>query len=183
MLAYRLLEERDLATRVAWMNDPRIYKTMHFTPPITLDGTIEWFRRNRGSNARRDFVLEDDGEIVVMNGLTGCSDPINKAESYTFVSPSLKGKGYGKTSLSLKCWYAFNIWKINKVWAYIDSDNVASLRMYESVGFKREGLLRQEVYREGGLIDRCYVGILADDLNQEIFESYKSHTTIQFEGL
>lgn len=183
MLTYRLLEERDLETRVEWMNDPRIYKTMHFTPPITLEGTQAWFERNKGSDSRRDFVLEDDGEIAVMNGLTGREHHINKVESYTIVNPNTKGKGYGKTSLCLKCWYAFYVWKINKVWAYIDADNIASLRMCKSVGFMQEGILREEVARNEALIDRVYVGILKEDFNMNLFNEYKKRTTFLFPNL
>lgn len=183
MLRYRLLKEDDLETRVEWMNDPRIYQTMHFTPPITIDKTRAWFDNNRGSDVRRDFVLEDDGIIVVMNGLTGKSSPINKVESYTIVNPDIKGKGYGKTSLCLKCWYAFYIWKVNKVWAYVDSDNIASLRMCDSIGFKREGLLRNEVVRGNDFIGRYYVGILKNDFNEELFNQYIQYTQMDFEGI
>lgn len=181
MFTYRLLEEKDLETRVLWMNDPRIYSSMHFTPPITIEGTRNWFEKNKNNEARRDFVLEDNGEIVVMNGLTGMSDPILKAESYTIVNPNTKGKGYGKMSLCLKCWYAFNIWKINKVWAFIDSDNIASLKMCDRVGFQKEGMLRKEVYRKDGeFLDRVYVGIFKEDFNMELFNSYKNNTKLDF---
>lgn len=52
--------------------------------------------------------------------------------------------------------------------------------LLDSVGFRREGLLRQEVYREEGLIDQCYVGILSNDLNQELLNECQVCAKIQF---
>lgn len=180
MLRYRLLIEDDLETRVKWMNDPRIYQTMHFTPPITIEKTNEWFLKNKVSNSRRDFVLEDEkGQLLVMSGLTGREAPINKSESYTFVNPDIKGKGLGKLSVSLNCWYAFYIWKINKVWAFIDSDNIASLKVYTTVGFKTEGILRKEVRREETLIDRYYLGLLKEEFNSDVLNNYKSEIKVE----
>ena len=79
-----------------------------------------------------------------MNGLTGLIPKILKVESYTIVNPDIHGKGYGKMSLSLKLGYAFDVWKINKVFAFIDSDNIASLKIHEKNGFKIEGIHRNE---------------------------------------
>ena len=33
----RLLTKEDLPQRVEWMNNSAVYKTMHFTPPISLE--------------------------------------------------------------------------------------------------------------------------------------------------
>ena len=67
----RLLAKSDLPIRVKWMNNPRIYKTMHFTPPISLEKTIEWHSNNVNNASRRDVAFEDDnGELIAMGGLT-----------------------------------------------------------------------------------------------------------------
>lgn len=171
MFTYRFLEERDLDTRVDWMNNPLIYQSMHYTPPVSIEKTIKWFHDNRNNHSRVDLVLEEDGEIVVMNGLTGLDPVTKKVESYTIVNPYTKGRGYGTTSLCLKCGYAFDIWKINKVWAYIDGDNIASQKMCFKVGWKEEGRMRNELFKDGVLLDRCYFGILPDDFNRDLYNT------------
>lgn len=166
----RLLDKKDLSLRVKWMNDARIYSTMHFKPPILLENTIQWFDSNKNNNQRADFVLEAlEGQVLTMSGLTGLDDDIKKMESYIFVDPDIKAKGLGKKTLFLQCLYAFEILKINKVYAYIDSDNVASQKLYEKVGFKKEGILRFETKRENDLIDRYYYGCLINDLDKNLF--------------
>lgn len=180
MLIYRPLEERDLEIRVKWMNDPRIYETMHYTPPITLENTLKWFSKNRNSEQRRDFVLEDDGEVVVMNGLTGLEPPINKVESYTFVKPDAKGKGYGTKSELLMCGYAFYHWTVNKIWSFVDSDNEASLYMSYKIGYKKEGVLRDELFKNGKYMDRYYLGMLKSDFNIELYNQVLKETVLKF---
>lgn len=183
MLTYRLLQEADLAIRVEWMNNPQIYSTMHYTPPISLENTRTWFERNQGLSSRRDFVLEDNGEIVVMNGLTGKENPINKVESYTFVNPYRLGKGYGTKSELLMCGYGFYYWGVNKIGMFVDSDNVASLQMSYKIGYKQEGILRKELYKEGKLLDRVYLGMLETDFNKVAYEELLSSTVMDFSEL
>lgn len=169
-MKFRLLNEKDLLLRVKWMNDVRIYSTMHFKPPILMEDTIQWFNINKDNSQREDFVLETlDGEVLSMSGLTGLDADILKMESYIFVNPSIKTKGLGKKTLFLQCIYAFEILRINKIYAYIDSDNVASQKLYEKVGFKKEGILRFETKRENDLIDRYYYGCLINDLDKNLF--------------
>lgn len=172
----RLLDEKDLPLRVKWMNDARIYSTMHFKPPILLENTIQWFNVNKNNSKREDFVFEtSDGEVLTMSGLTGLDADTLKMESYIFVAPDIKAKGLGKKTLFLQCMYAFEILKINKVYAYIDSDNFASQNLYEKIGFKKEGILRCETKRENNLIDRYYYGCLIDDLDQNLFQHQVSY--------
>lgn len=169
MMTFRLLEEGDLETRVDWMNDPLIYKSMHYDLPISIENTKRWFTNNKNNESRVDFVLEDGGDVVVMCGLTGLDQKTKKVESYTMVNPSKQGMGYGSKALALACAYAFDIWNINKVWAYTDSDNIASQRTYQKNGFKLEGTLRNEVHRAGEYINRLYFGLLPEDFNRELY--------------
>lgn len=167
----RLLNKNDLSLRVQWMNDARIYCTMHFQPPILLENTLQWFNINKNNSKRADFVLETlDGEVLTMSGLTRLDADILKMESYIFVDPDTKAKGLGKKTLFLQCVYAFEILKINKVYAYIDSDNFASQKLYEKIGFKKEGILRNETKREDSFIDRYYYGCFIDDLDKSLFQ-------------
>lgn len=167
----RLLDKKDLPLRVKWMNDVRIYSTMHFKPPILLENTIQWFDINKNNSNRKDFIFETlDGEVLTMSGLTGLDTNILKMESYIFVDPNTKAEGLGKKTLFLQCVYAFEILKINKIYAYIDSDNFVSQNLYKKIGFKKEGILRFETKRDNNLIDRYYYGCLIDDLNKKLFQ-------------
>jgi RimJ/RimL family protein N-acetyltransferase len=55
----------------------------------------------------------------------------------------------------------------HRVYARILSGNVASRRVFESTGFRREGVMRSHVRRGGELLDCELWGLLPEDLEAE----------------
>ena len=45
--------------------------------------------------------------------------------------------------------YAFNHKKLRRIEAIVLEDNIGSCKMHEKLGYKREGLLRESVYKDG----------------------------------
>lgn len=160
----RRLAREDLPLRVEWMNNSAIYASMHFSLPVTLDTTNEWFERNLGNCNRVDLVLIEDGEIVAFAGVTNINQETRKGESYTFVHPEKHGKGIGLRARSMVLDYAFGELGLNKVYAYTNEDNLASCKLSEKLGFILEGRLRQEYLdKDGVLKDRLYYGLLKEE--------------------
>ena len=91
----RRLNRNDLSTRVEWMNNPRIYGSMHYEVPVCLEKTILWYEKNLNNDARADMAFEEDGELLAMGGLTGINREVDKAELYVFVNPNLLKSGIG----------------------------------------------------------------------------------------
>ena len=59
--------------------------------------------------------------------------------------------------------YAFGTLNLNRIWLSCFADNARAIRAYEKVGFRREGVLRQEMYREGRYWDSLLMAILRED--------------------
>ena len=53
----RKITYKDLPVRVKWMNNPQIYNTMHFSIPVTLDNTQNWFMKNVDNQNRVDVTF------------------------------------------------------------------------------------------------------------------------------
>ncbi len=169
MLIYRFLQENDLEQRVDFMNNPLISGSMHYSTPVTIEGTLNWFNKNRTNQDRKDFVLEYNNQIVAMNGLTGKDSSILKAETYSFVNPSFLGMGYGTKALALQAFFAFYLWNLQKIWCYTDSDNKSSQHMHYKIGYIKEGELRNEVYKNGVFLPRLYLGLIKEDFDKDKF--------------
>ena len=164
----RRLQENDLKDRVIWMNDVAVYPSMGFTPPISLENTINWYRANLNNNKRVDCVfVNEDGDLLAMAGLTGIDFSCRKAELYLFVNPNRQRQGLGKKATYLLCKYAFNVLHLNKVFLYTNATNIGAQRVYESVGFKLEGTHREERVVGGHFEDRLYYGLLAKEFDFE----------------
>lgn len=162
----RCLQERDLSVRVEWMNNPKVYGSMHYEVPVLLENTIKWYEKNIGNKGRADMVFEENGEVLAMGGLTGINRDVNKAELYIFVNPNLQRGGVGTKATKLLCKYGFEQLGLNKIYLETNEDNWAARRVYEKCGFQLEGVHRAE-YKDcaGNWLGRMYYGLLKDELN------------------
>lgn len=164
----RRLQKEDLPTRVEWMNNPKIYSSMHFEVPILMENTIRWYESNLTNEKRFDITVLEDGEIVAFGGFTSIDRTVGKAETYLFASPFQLHKGIGTRAKKLICQYGFETLGLDKIYFVTNEDNYASIRVNEKCGFKLEGRLRKEyLTKDGNRLDRLYYGLLKEEWLQE----------------
>ena len=63
--------------------------------------------------------------------------------------------------------FCFHEINLNKVKLCVFSFNTCAIRCYERVGFKTEGVLRQEIYRKGKYHDTIVMGMLRCEWHAE----------------
>ena len=73
-----------------------------------------------------------------------------------------RGKGFGSDALRQLCRYGFEYLNLNRIWCEVYSNN-ASLDMYRHIGFKDEGILRENYYSEGKYWDSHILSMLKRD--------------------
>lgn len=161
----RKIAYKDLLVRVEWMNNPKVYSSMHFEVPVLLGKTIEWYNRNLQRDDRFDCVFFDESsDIVAFGGITTINREVSKGETYIFTNPEAHHKGIGTIAMRLLCQYGFETLGLNKLYAYTNEDNEASIRLHHKVGYEIEGRLRQEYKNVTGCLkDRIYLGYLRQD--------------------
>lgn len=167
MMIIRKLKLDDLLTRVEWMNNPKVYLSMHFDLPVLLDNTIAWFEKNQNNNNRADVCFEDDGAVIAFGGLTSIDPVLKKAELYIFVNPNLQKSGVGTKATKLLCEYGFKELHLHKIYLLTNEDNIAAIRVYQKCGFKQEGRHRDEFLTGNEYKDRLYFGLLQKELQDE----------------
>lgn len=157
----RRLQYEDLPTRVEWMNNPKIYSSMHFDLPITFENTVRWFENNQTKENRCDVCFEENNAIVAFGGLTSLDSVLKKAELYIFVNPNLQKSGFGTEATKLLCGYGFEKLKLHKIYLITNEDNLAAIRVYQKCGFCLEGKHRDEyITKDKVYKDRLYFGLL-----------------------
>ena len=162
----RRLEESDLQLRVSWMNNKKVYSSMHFDIPVIMENTIKWYHNNKGNDKRVDLAFEENGEIVAFGGLTSIDRDVNKAELYIFVNPNAQKSGIGTKATMLLCHYGFEELGLNKIYLETNEDNMAARCVYEKCGFILEGTHREEYKTSDGfMLSRMYYGLLKRDFN------------------
>jgi len=73
------------------------------------------------------------------------------------------GRGYGTQAIRLLVQFAFRDLNLNRVYLHVFSTNKVAIRVYEKIGFVREGLLRKAAHIDGEYIDLVVMGILRED--------------------
>ncbi len=70
------------------------------------------------------------------------------------------GRGFAREAIQLALGHAFDVLGFRRIEADVDPRNGASLRTLESVGFVREGYLRERYNVGGEIQDSVYLGLL-----------------------
>jgi RimJ/RimL family protein N-acetyltransferase len=61
---------------------------------------------------------------------------------------------------------AFGDYGLERVWAQVLADNDAALRAQGAAGFRREGYLRNHLFKAGSFHDVVILGVLANEWNE-----------------
>lgn len=76
---------------------------------------------------------------------------------------SLRGKGLGTDALYCGVNWAFNTLRLRRLHAKVFATNIPSLKCFEKVGFRREGLWREHFFIEGVVVDAVLLGLLRSE--------------------
>jgi RimJ/RimL family protein N-acetyltransferase len=86
------------------------------------------------------------------------------AEVGYWLGRAFRGRGIGTTALTLLTAHAFaSHAELRRLWAVPFTRNIASARVLEKAGYRREGVLRQSAIKDGVVLDQWMYAILRDD--------------------
>lgn len=162
----RLMEEEDLCRRVEWINNPDIQNTLNYDIPTSYAKTRAWFQRILMDPSRREFSIftADENEYIGFCGLLHIETPVMRAELHCVIgNQSFQRGGYGTEAYRLLMDYGFEELGLNRIYGYQLTHNAPAHHVVEKLGWKREGLLRQDVFSHGKLHDRYIVAITRED--------------------
>lgn len=172
----RKLEEKDIANKIKWINDERNNRFLHYDLPLEYEKTLDWYNRNKGRSDRFDAVIEYNGLPVGIIGLLNIDKKCRKAEIYiTIGEHELKGKGIAKEATKLLLNYAFDTLDLNKVYLFTEKDNVIAQKLFERLGFIKEGLLHDDVINRDILVSRYVYAYYKRDHNQSGATSWRKY--------
>jgi len=152
-ITLRAIEESDLELIREMINDPEIEKmTGGGGFPVSAYQQKRWFEsiQNRNNELRLMIDTNNHGTI----GLVALTDIDYKNGTAEFhyklaSSKNLRGKGYGTKALSALVEYAFMQMNLNCIYSGNVEYNNVTERIKEKLGFKKEGVLRERVFKNG----------------------------------
>lgn len=166
----RPLREADIEGNwLHWFNDPEVTRHMlRGIFPATVESQTEFYRQvATGSDS--DLVLAivaREGDVHIGNIGLHRIDWQNRCAEYGVVigERSFAGQGIGTEATHLICRHGFDRLNLHRIWLGVFAVHEVAIRLYQRVGFKIEGTLREEILRDGRYHDKVIMGLLADEL-------------------
>lgn len=164
-LYLRALERADAPCLAAWLNDPEVTRTLVHRGPISLRAEEEFIEQvGRDAHALvLGIVLREGDRLIGATGLDQLDFRNRHARFGVFLDKGEWGKGHGTEATRLMVGHAFETLNLHRVWLHVYAYNARGLRVYENLGFRTEGVLRQDNYREGRYWDTVVMGVLRDE--------------------
>ncbi|RPH30792.1 MAG: N-acetyltransferase [Bacteroidales bacterium] len=75
------------------------------------------------------------------------------------------GKDYGKEASALTLRFLFDQFPIHKCYAYCLEKHPATLKLFNSLGFRKDGVLRDDVFKNGEYKNILLFSILREEIN------------------
>jgi RimJ/RimL family protein N-acetyltransferase len=156
----------DLPVLLDWINDREQVLFNSPYKPVSRQQHEEWFA---AVQRRSDMVLfgvrlTETAELIGTCQLHTIHPVHRSAElQIRLGKTSQRRKGYGTQAVRLLLEFAFRDLNLRRVYLHVFATNLAALRVYEKVGFTREGLLREAAFINGEYVDVVVMGILLEE--------------------
>ena len=166
----REYRREDLSAIRSWINDSETTRYLggSFRRPQTWEQTETMLEhRLEGDVGGEGFVIADRESMAYLGqcDLMMVDNVARKAEIAVVLLPEARGRGVATEGLSLLLSYAFDTMNLNRVWLRCAAENARALALYERLGFRREGLLREELFIDGRAQDAVVMGLLRSEYN------------------
>ena len=83
------------------------------------------------------------------------------------IAISHKGMGYGKEVMTALLKYVFEELNINRFWLDVYPDNAIGIKLYEGLGLRCDGVLRQNYKSKRGYLDQIIYSMLKNEYFQK----------------
>ena len=166
-ISLRPLTGADAVAFVPWVNDPEVTRTLAIGARVMDVRAEEVFIEKTNASAHAvlfGIVVRETDRLIGSTGLDQL-DFRNQSASFSMMIGEKKawGKGYGTEATALVVQHAFRELRLNRVQLQVYEYNLRGMRVYEKVGFRREGVLRQEHVYNSRFWDTVVMAILREE--------------------
>jgi RimJ/RimL family protein N-acetyltransferase len=156
MITLRDYSETDLDRLVQLANNINVsrYLVYTFPYPYTQEDAVWWLQTGCRQHGAINKVIDYQGEFAGAIGITpGTGWKSHQAEIGYWIAEPYWGKGIATAALRDMTQTAFTVLGYKKLYAPVLAPNKASMRVLEKCGYRQEGFLKDEVYKDGGYFD------------------------------
>jgi len=136
---------------------------LHDSRKFTLEQTINWFNKTKPMF----WIIRVDGERIGYFRTSNYSIENKNIYIGADLHEDYRGKGLAYLSYKLFISYLFTEYNLHKISLEVLKTNQRAINLYEKLGFKFEGIKRDEVCKNGQWIDSIIMSILESEAQNE----------------
>ena len=166
-LVFRRPEPRDLPSLLKFKNDPEVTELLasFHTGMSAADGET-WLasQQQRPSTELVYVIATTEDACIGQVGLHDIDHRVRCAELDIMIGvKSLWGRGYGKAATRWMVDYGFSSLNLNRIYLRVLDSNARAIHVYGTLGFEKEGTLREAQFKDGRYHDIIHMGLLRSE--------------------
>lgn len=165
-LQLREFDKDDWPAVLAYQSNPlylRYYEQSE-RKPEEVRQFVQMFLSQQQEEPRLKYQLAmihaETGQLIGNCGIRKQTPDADKADIGYELSPEFWGGGYAIEAASALVQFGFDQLGLHRIWSWCIADNLASARVLEKLGMRREGRLRENEYFKGRWWDTLLYGML-----------------------
>lgn len=165
----RPLKFTDKERSIIWRNDPAIRDlALSYRFPVTEAMEDNWYNKAMAGEdpTKVFFAIENCSDSKHIGFIHLYNIDYIASNSYfaiTIGDKSEHGKGKATEAMHILFQFAFKHLNMHKINLEVASFNSKAVDLYHRFGFKKEGVLRKQVYISGHYYDKYCMGIFRDE--------------------
>src|SRR3990167_7202903 len=153
----KVISSSDFPKLHEWKNDFDLCRLIKVHPlPVTFEDIERWFLANY-SDKNQVLLGIYSNETNIITGIVRLMfiDWISAiSELGIFIGDkNSRGTGIGTEAMKQIIDYAFLSLNLRKIFLKVITDNLAAIKLYKSVGFNEEGVLKKHYWSDGKYVD------------------------------
>ncbi|WP_224270536.1 GNAT family N-acetyltransferase [Haloprofundus salinisoli] len=162
----RTVEREDREFIARHRNDPTFRRVLGDARPMNLSAATDYFESVVGSDDGETLLVCVDDRAVGLCFFYDLDETNGNAELGYWITPEAQDRGYATDAARTLARYAFDERRLDKLTARVREPNAASVRVLEKLGFREEGVLREQEFVGGRRVDLRVFGLLASELER-----------------
>ena len=162
----RALEPEDYKVSILWRKDEEIWDMLGGTKYFVSEAyEKKWVEDTifGSKDVKLAVCLAENDKYIGNVYMTDINEVNRSCTSHVLIGDKdYWGQGYASEALQLAIDYMFNERNIHRIQALVLTSNVASMKMHEKCGYKKEGILHDAVFKNGRYQNQAVLALVRE---------------------
>jgi len=151
-------------------NDEAVRDALFLAFPVSVSQIREKIEKSLNDPSQLIFmIVSKEDNVTVGQTAFFRIDYVSRAAVFYLAILDTKfwGAGFGSEATKLMVDYAFQTLNLNRIQLHVNAENTPAIKIYQRAGFKKEGVLRQAMFKNNRYFDFWVMGILREDWDEK----------------